>query len=327
VIGGPKQALDDKAIREIDKFLMTGKGAIVLADGFAISAPGGAGMHGMENMQIKMAQANETGLDKLLEPYGFKVDKNFLLDEQVVPGLVDVGGRKMLFNLPTFVGAETDKAPDLSVLDGIRGLVFPFASSVTLTGPLASGKPAAGKLWRLAGSSKRGWKFTDFMVMGGDPRQTLKTMLDKRPTDGKDVGSFAFGYAYQGPLHSAFAPAAPANESTAAAAGTDSAKPVRLVVIGDSDFASDEYVQLARMFQVYQAGAEMLFNAIGWTVEDEALTPLRKKSLGARPLKLSSESSGTLLKWGNILGVPILFIVFGVALWRVRRTVRTGQKL
>ena len=142
------------------------------------------------------------------------------------------------------------------------------------------------------------------------------------------MGSFAFGYAYQGPLRSAFAPAAaPVNESAPPQPGMESTKPVRLVVIGDSDFANDEYVQLARMFQVYQAGAEMLFNAIGWTVEDEALTPLRKKSLSVRPINTSSDASGTLLKWGNILGVPIAFVVFGVVLWRVRRTVRTGQKL
>ena len=170
-------------------------------------------------------------------------------------------------------------------------------------------------------------KYTDFFVLGGDPRQSLQQVLNKKPTDPKDLGSFAFGYAYQGPLRSAFAPPAPANESAAPQPGSESAKPVRLVVIGDSDFANDEYVQLARMFQFYQTGAEMLFNAIGWTVEDETLTPLRKKSLSSRMLKLSSDSSGSMLKWGNILGVPIAFIVFGVALWRVRRTVRTGQKL
>jgi hypothetical protein len=288
----------------------------------AMSSPGGAGMHGMENMQIKMAQANEHGLDKLLEGYGFKIGKDFVFDRQAMPGLIEVGGRKMLANAPFFVGAEADKAPDLSVLSGITGLVFPFASSVTLTGPLASGKPAAGKLWRLAASSKDGWKQTGFFVLGGDPRQ-LK--LD----DPKEHGSYAFGYAYQGPLHSAYAPPAPvaANESAAPQAGVDSAKPVRLVVIGDSDFASDEYVQLARMFQVYQAGAEMLFNAIGWTVEDEALTPLRAKTMVARPIKLSSDKAGWALMAGNLLGVPLAFIGFGVVLWRVRRSRRTGLKL
>ena len=59
------------------------------------------------------------------------------------------------------------------------------------------------------------------------------------------------------------------------APATESKKPVRLVVMGDSDFANDEYVQLARFLQFYQAGAQLLFNAISWTVEDEALAPLR----------------------------------------------------
>jgi gliding-associated putative ABC transporter substrate-binding component GldG len=319
VVGGPKQAFDEKGAKEIDKFLMSGKGVVILADGMAMSSPGGAGMHGMENMQIKMAQANEHGLDKLLEGYGFKIGKDFIFDRQAAPGLIEVGGRKMLANAPFFVEAETEKSSDLSVLQGIAGVVFPFASSVTLTGPLASGKPAAGKLWRLAASSKDGWKQTGFFVLGGDPRQ-LK--LD----DPKEHGSYAFGYAYQGPLHSAFAPPAPSNESAAPTAGTDSTKPVRLVVIGDSDFANDEYVQLARMFQFYQAGAEMLFNAIGWTVEDEALTPLRAKTMQARPTKVS-ETGGRLLMAGNLLGLPLAFIGFGVVLWRVRRSRRTGLKL
>src|SRR3954470_23937109 len=33
VVGGPKQAFDDKGRKELDKFLMTGKGAVILVDG------------------------------------------------------------------------------------------------------------------------------------------------------------------------------------------------------------------------------------------------------------------------------------------------------
>jgi ABC-2 type transport system permease protein len=323
VVGGPKQAFDEKGAKEIDKFVMSGKGVVFMIDGMAMTSPGGG--HGMEQMQIKMAQANDTGLDKLLEGYGFKVGKNFVFDQQAMPGLLEVGGRKMLANAPCFVGAETDKATDLSVLEGIRGLVFPFASDVSLTGPLASGKPAApgAKLWRLAASSKESWKFSDFFVLGQDPRALQKTFEPKTA----ERGPYAFGYAYLGPLRSAFAPPAPANESAPPQPGVETPKPVRVVVVGDSDFANDEYVQLARMFQVYQAGAELLFNAIGWTVEDEALTPLRSKTLAPRPIKLSSERAGTILQVANMLGVPVAFCIFGVVLWRVRRLRRTGQKL
>src|SRR5207247_1866547 len=57
VVGGPKQAFDDKGRQELDRFLMSGKGAVFLVDGMTMSSPGG-GMQGMEQMQIKMAQAN-----------------------------------------------------------------------------------------------------------------------------------------------------------------------------------------------------------------------------------------------------------------------------
>ena len=40
------------------------------------------------------------------------------------------------------------------MLEGVRGVIFPYASSVELVGPLAGGNvPAGGKLWTLAASS------------------------------------------------------------------------------------------------------------------------------------------------------------------------------
>jgi ABC-type uncharacterized transport system involved in gliding motility auxiliary subunit len=316
VVGGPKQAFDDKGRKEIDRFLMQGKGGVFLVDGMTMSSPGGG--QGMEQMQIKMAQANDPGLSKLLDAYGFKIGQDFVFDKQAMAGPIDIGGRRMLATAPFFVGVETDKVEGLSVLDGVRGLVFPFASSVELTGPLAGKKiPPGGKLWRLAASSRDGWKQTGFFVLSAN------TKLEEP----KERGSYAFGYAYQGPLRSAFAPEQPANESSATKPGTESPRPVRLLVVGDSDFASDEYSQLSRFLPFYGAGAQLLFNAISWTVEDEALTPLRAKNLSPRPIKVSSEATATLLQWGNVLGLPVAFCLFGLARWRLRRSGRLRQKI
>jgi ABC-type uncharacterized transport system involved in gliding motility auxiliary subunit len=320
VIGGPKQALDDKAQREIDKFLMKGKGAVMLVDGMAMTSPGGGGM-GMEQMaQVKMGQANETGLGTILGAYGFKVGQDFVFDKQAANGPVDMGGRKMLMTLPVFVGAEVDQVKDLTVLAGVKGAVFPYASSVALTGPLSSGKPEKGKLWRLAASSKQSWKETGFFILGP---------TTKFDDTSKEKGPFSLGYAYEGPLKSAFAPvgAPAAATSDPAAPASESKKAVRLVVIGDSDFANDEYVQLARFLPYYSAGVQLLFNAISWTIEDEQLTPLRSKTLIPRPITVSSEAKAAALQWGNILGLPVAFCLFGVVRWRIRRANRLGQKL
>jgi ABC-type uncharacterized transport system involved in gliding motility auxiliary subunit len=198
-------------------------------------------------------------------------------------------------------------------------VVFPLASTVELVGPLAGGNlPAGAKLWKLASSTPSSFRHASFFIIN------QATKLEET----KEHGPFAFGYAYQGTLKSSFVPAPAAGMSAVDKQPLgESQKPVRLVVIGDSDFANDDYVQLARAFPVYEAGAFLLHNAIGWTVEDEALIPLRSKSMGNRPLKAVSEAKASTLKWVNILGLPVLFCAYGVVRWRLRRIARSSQTI
>jgi gliding-associated putative ABC transporter substrate-binding component GldG len=316
VVAGPKQVIDDKGLAEIDRFIMTGRGAILLAPGMAA---GSAGARGMESM--KMLQGNDHGLDKLLEAYGFKVGKDIVIDPQAAaPGVMDVGGgRRALVTLPSFVAAATEKAPGLTLLEGIRGLVFPYASPVDLVGPLASGNvPAGGKVWRLAASSAASYRHTGFAIVS--PEMKFEP--------GKQIGANAFGYAYQGPLKSAFVTAPPASVVSANKQPLgESQKPVRLVVVGNAAFANDEWTQLARFLPVYAAGAQLLYNAIGWTVEDEALIPMRSKTMDSRQIPAVSEAKASAVQWANILGLPLVFCLYGVGRWRLRKSNRMNQRL
>jgi gliding-associated putative ABC transporter substrate-binding component GldG len=328
VIGGPKQPFDEKGLKEIDAFLMKGKGAIFLVDGMAMSSPQG-NMPEMRGMQPKIGQPNNTGLNPLLEKYGFKIQENFIFDrKQSAPGIVEFQGRKMIANEPMFLVAEASeiKDKDFSVLSGVTALIFPYGSSVDLVGPLASGKPTekGARLWTLAKTSPEAWKQTGFFFFA--PGNKVE--------EGKDKGSVAMGYAYQGPLKSAYPSAAPAagmsEPSGAGAPATppsESKKPVRLVVVGDSDFANDEFVQAARVVPVYQNGAQMLFNSISWTIEDESLVDVRTKSVVSRPLNADADEKAGVAKVVNVAGVPLAFIAFGLARWRLRRNKRQNQKL
>lgn len=315
VVAGPHQAIDEKGLREIDRFLMSGRGAVILAPGMAAQS---AGAHGMES--VKMLQGNDTGLGKLLEPYGFKVGQDIVIDNQAAaPGVMDVGGgRRALVTSPAFVGAATEKAPGLSVLEGVRGLILPYASPVELVGPLASGTPAGGTLWKIASSSDTSFTHSGFALIGPDMKFE----------QGKETPrSYAFGYAYQGPLKSAFVTAPAASVSTDKQPASETQKPVRLLVVGDAAFASDDWTQLARFMPVYAAGAQMLYNAIGWTVEDEALIPLRSKNMDSRQIRGVSEAKSSVVQWANVLGLPLAFCLFGVARWRVRKSNRVNQRL
>ncbi|MBN2573798.1 MAG: GldG family protein [Deltaproteobacteria bacterium] len=317
IVAGPRQPIDEKGQREIDRFLMTGKGAVILAPGMVAQ---GAGARGMES--IKMLQSNDNGLGKILESYGFKIGQEIVVDPPAAaPGVMDVGGgRRALLTMPAFVAAATEKAPGLSVLEGVRGLVFPFASAVDLVGPLAGGTvPAGAKLWKLAGSSPNSFKHSGFAMVSPEM---------KFDGAGKENKSYAFGYAYQGKLKSAFVtePAASVSTEEEKKPLAETEKPVRLVVIGNAAFASDEWSQLARFMPVFAAGAQLLYNAIGWTVEDEALIPLRSKTMDSRALPAMSERKATVIRWVNILGLPVAFCLFGVARWRVRRANRKNQR-
>jgi ABC-2 type transport system permease protein len=316
VVAGPHQAIDEKGQREIDRFLMTGKGAVFLAPGMAAGSPGA---RGMENM--KMLQGNDHGLGKILESYGFKVGGEIVIDPQgAAPGVLDVGGgRRALLTLPAFVAAAADKAPGLSVLEGVRGVIFPYGSPVDLVGPLAGGNvPVGAKVWRLAASSPTSYKHSGFALVSPD--------MKFEP--GKEFGSYAFGYAYQGPLKSAFVTAPPASVSAADKQPLgESQKPVRLVVVGNAAFANDEWTQLARFLPIYGAGAQLLYNAISWTVEDEALIPLRSKTMDSRQIPTMSDGKASLVQWVNVLGLPVVFCLFGVGRWRLRKSNRMNQRL
>jgi hypothetical protein len=225
----------------------------------------------------------------------------------------------MLANVPVYVAVKTDEEKDLSLMDHIGALVFPFPSSVELVGPLAGGKPQAGKLWTIAKTTPTAWKQTGMFFFS--PTTKIE--------EGKEKAAYGLAYAYQGPLKTAF-PSAAAQAGMSApepnAAPSESKKPVRLLVVGDSDFASEEYLQLGRYLPIYQEGGQMLLNAMGWATEDEALTPVRTKTLTARPIQVEP-AAATALKWINVAGVPFAFVAFGVVRWRVRRARRAGQKL
>jgi gliding-associated putative ABC transporter substrate-binding component GldG len=319
LVGGPKQAYDDKGRHEIDTFLMKGKGAIFLVDGMAMSSPRG---HADMGGQVpKVGQANDAGLNDLLKNYGFTVEQDFVLDaRQNAPGPVDVGGgRRMLANAPMYVGVQLDaNDKDFTPSAGISAMIFPYASSVQLVGPLKDGKPARGKLWKLAETSPASWKVSGFFMY------SPATKLEE-PKDPKDRGPFALGYAYEGVLRSAYAP--PVNAGMSSADSNDSKKKVRLMVIGDSDFASDEYYQMSRYLPIYGNGAQLLLNSLGWALEDEALTPVRAKTVTSRPIQLDPDQKVAAIKAFNIIGIPLAFCLFGIFRWRVRGRRRHGQKL
>jgi ABC-type uncharacterized transport system involved in gliding motility auxiliary subunit len=79
----------------------------------------------------------------------------------------------------------------------------------------------------------------------------------------------------------------------------------RMVVVGDESFLEP---------QAAQANAQnVLFgiNAVDWLAQDESLIRIRSKNRTPPALAFTNDWSQGFLKWGNLFGVPLLFVLFG----------------
>jgi len=88
-------------------------------------------------------------------------------------------------------------------------------------------------------------------------------------------------------------------------------KTSRLVVIGDSDFAANQWIGL-------QHNGDLMFNIIDWLAQDENLISIRPKTVTNRTVTLT-EGQWTALWWLDLFVLPGLVIFSGIAIWWKRR--------
>jgi ABC-type uncharacterized transport system involved in gliding motility auxiliary subunit len=103
--------------------------------------------------------------------------------------------------------------------------------------------------------------------------------------------------------------------STMAVAGDDKekkrGKEARVVVIGDSDFASNQYFG-------QQRNGDLFLNAVSWLAEDEDLISVRPRSQENRSIQMTRASSSVLF-WVTIVLLPGGALVSGILVWLRRR--------
>ncbi len=326
VIAGPRAPASERTKLVIDQFLMKGKSVLFLIDGMTVESPGGMQPPGAPP-QPQLGRKTDHGLDDLLEHYGFKVRDDIIMEPKLnVPGPLMVRGQLMLANYPIFtVAVRLDSKHPIT--ERLKGIIFPMGSSVE---QLKDKQPGLS-VSQLALSSPDAWRQAGIFVL--DPETPIKP--------GSDRGPFTYAYAAQGKLTSFFAGKPHPNEKgeAQAASAPNTSVPSgeaildasqgtpRIVVVGDSGFVSDEYLRISRYVQSYQAGVLFAMGAIDWLVQDETLAQLRQKSVQTRPLHVESDATPNLVKYGNIVAVSLVFILFGIIRARLRRSWRDSFRL
>lgn len=330
VIAGPKQPLTERAKFVVDQFLMHGKAVAFFVDGMTFETPQQMQMPG-QAAPPQIGRKNDTGLDDLLGHYGFKVNDDIVLEPQKnLPGPLMIDGQWQLANYPTFVASDSI-AKSSPLFEHVEALILPFTSSVEL---LKDNKAQTGLVYtQLAQSSNKAWRQKGFFLL--NPTTPIKP--------GDDKGPFPLAYSAEGKFKSFFAGKPFPNEkgekiqppAPNASLPPDAEKPIdeavgpaRVVLVGSSQFASDFYLaQVGRSVPVYQIDLSFVLNVLDWMAQDQAMSSIRAKAITQRPITYASESTPMLLQAVNIVGVPLGFILFGVARWRIRSARRARAKI
>ncbi len=129
-------------------------------------------------------------------------------------------------------------------------------------------------------------------------------------TDIKNPG-YSEGVDSQGPLTIAAtieADIAPADGQTQ---GDQPAKKARLVLIGDSDFASNAYLRAG-------GNRDMLVNSVNWLTESEDLISIRPQVPEDRGVYLST-TQANMIWLSSVVILPLAVLLAGVSVWWSRR--------
>ena len=144
----------------------------------------------------------------------------------------------------------------------------------------------------LALTSEAGWAEKDLRVLQGEGDSTVK--LD----EGVDMpGPIYLQVAVEG-------------------------KGGRLVVFGDSDFATNQYFD-------YQGNGDLALNALSWLAEDESLISIRPRQAGYNPIALT-DSQGEWIFWISVVLYPLAIALVGLLVvsrkgrWSVTELVGAG---
>src|SRR6185295_3137046 len=103
----------------------------------------------------------------------------------------------------------------------------------------------------------------------------------------------------------------PVSLAVAATKDLADSKKARLVVVGDSDFASNSVFGL-------QGNGNLFLNTVSWLAQDESFISIRPKNPEDRRLTMT-EAQGRLVSFVMLLFLPVGVLITGISVWMKRR--------
>lgn len=231
-------------------------------------------------------------LDGLLQSWGFALGMNIV---------VDASGIGQLLGTDASVPVVASYPPHPITENFQLMTAFPLARSV-VAGDAATSGGRTPEVFAQTGAQS--WAETDLAaITSGGGRVELNEDKGDRP------GPISLAAAVSAPATDAPAPPPPAEG--AAPADNKPTPQSRVVVIGDSDFASNGILGV-------QGNRDFFQNTVNWLAQQEGLIAIRPREPEDRRITMTAEAQNMVF-WLSIFGIPGFIFALGLLNWRGRR--------
>jgi len=333
IIARPTNPLSDWALYQIDQALMRGTNLAVFIDVLQEQQQNRNMMMGGQQLGFQVPL--KTGLEKLLAHYGVRVKEAVVMDEncyrQRKPPQQG-GGEQPIYFAPIIENEFINH--DLDYLKNIKGVIGLQISPLELDDQVISDQKITAH--KILSSSDRSWEMRD--------RIMLNPMFITPPASDKEMHSQPLAYLLEGSFTSYFKgkpmPEKPVEKKTdeggeadekntaddaekssgkVAEVGLDKVQgtfreesaPAKILVIASSKMIGDQLID-----QTGQSpNSVFTLNMIDALNGHEDVAAMRGKQQSFNPLLPAGTGKKFAIKAANMLGLPIVVILFGLIVW------------
>jgi len=290
IMAGPKTALDLRARELVRSYLANDGRLLYLGDGVDV------------NLQFLFAMELPDSVRDLTQQFGVRLNGDLVFDLRSNES-IQVPGEVFNYIVAYPFWLRALPAAEHSITRNINSIFLPWASSIDTLATM----PGRTFTPLLATSEFASRQVGNLQIR---PDQELMYNPDQ-------LEQFMLAVAVQGAVRSDLPIGEPAADAGAGGDEVSGALRGRVVVVGDADFLADQFIGNA------PEGVLFALNAVDWLTQTEALLGIRSKQPTPRPLVFESNFQMQMVKYLNLIGVPLAFVLFGtVRLLRRRRTTR-----
>lgn len=331
VLLGPTKDLGAEGAKNLDAFVMKGKGVAIFQSPYRSNSPDIGVIPGMPKFTVP--EENKTGLEGIIESYGVTLNKDTLIDRQspqvsVVEKVVAyMGNEPLKASVPTLdprlplmtnINRKSLLVPNVNLLAFMpaeRATPLPISSLSRTAASTAAVQAGTLTITEVVSSAETTVKRTNAMGL------SVEDATEEKPDE--VAGPFPVIVTIEGKL--------------ASSVGNGSTDKARIVVASNGDFISNVFNRndpladprtlrgmppaLGQSVQEYRESAvNFLKNATEWLVSDADLIAIRGRGSVAYidGSRLDSSKKFTMQAF-NIVGIPVLFSLAGLVAWQLRK--------